>query len=84
MITRARAALWAVRTVGAFTALVNGGRSWLISGVLKLSKPASCPLCRTAHIESVTPRIYEPQSTWYRCRECGRIWSVPKSPTVPE
>jgi DNA-directed RNA polymerase subunit RPC12/RpoP len=84
MTTHARAARWAARTVCAFTALVNGARSWLIGGALKVSKPASCPRCDTAHIESVTPRIYEPQSTWYRCSECGRIWSIPKPPTMPD
>jgi DNA-directed RNA polymerase subunit RPC12/RpoP len=55
-----------------------------MGGALKLSKAASCPHCDSAHIESVTPRVYEPQSTWYRCRECWRIWSVPKPPTIPE
>jgi hypothetical protein len=80
----ARAARWAARTVGAFTARVGGGLSWLMGGALKLSKAASCPHCDSAHIESVTPRVYQPQSTWYRCRECWRIWSVPKPPTIPE
>ena len=83
MTTHARAARWAARTVGAFTALV-GGLSWLMGAALKLSKPATCPHCDSAHIESVTPRVYEPQSTWYRCRECGRIWSVPKPPTMSD
>jgi hypothetical protein len=85
MTTDARAACWAARTVGAFTELV-GGLSLLIGAALKLSKPATCPHCDSAHNESVTvtPRVYEPQSTWYRCRECGRIWSVPKPPTSPD
>jgi DNA-directed RNA polymerase subunit RPC12/RpoP len=84
MTTLARAARWAGRAVGALNALVCGSTSWLIGGVLKLSTPVACPHCDTAHIESVTPRIYEPQSTWYRCRECGRIWSIPKPPTKPD
>ena len=76
-----RAVRWAARAVGACTALVGGGTSWLMGGALKLAKAASCPQCDSAQIESVTPRLYERQSTWYRCRECGRIWSIPNTPT---
>jgi len=84
MTTRARAVRRAARAVGAFTARVGGGMSWLIVGALKMAKPASCPQCDSAQIESVTPRLYEQQSTWYRCRECGRIWSIPNPPTIPD
>jgi hypothetical protein len=58
--------------------------SWLMTGRLKMSQAASCPHCDSAQIESVTPRLYEKKSTWYLCRACGRIWSIPNPPTMPD
>jgi DNA-directed RNA polymerase subunit RPC12/RpoP len=83
MTTLSRAGRWAALAVGAFTALLCGGMSWLVGGALKMSRAAPCPHCDSAHVDSVTPRLYEQQSTWYRCHECGRIWSIPKPPTIP-
>ena len=84
MATLWRAVRWAARAVGACTALLRGGMSWLIDVALTISKAAACPHCDSAHMESVTPRLYEQQSTWYRCSECGRIRSIPNPPTMPD
>src|SRR5260370_1436071 len=46
--------------------------------------PASCPQCGSPDADPVAPRPYQPQSTRYHCRACGRIWSVPKPPTIPD
>jgi predicted RNA-binding Zn-ribbon protein involved in translation (DUF1610 family) len=81
MTILSHAVRWAARAVGAYSARMCGGSSRLIGGAL--STLASCPHCDSAHIESATPRPYEQQSTWYRCHECGRIWSIPNPPIMP-
>jgi hypothetical protein len=83
MTTPGRADRWAAFAVGAAKALM-GGMSWLIGGAHRHLPRAACPQCDSAQSESVTPRVYEPESTWYRCRACGRIRSIPKSPTIRE
>jgi transposase-like protein len=40
----------------------------------------TCPHCDSANIERMPDRPYESQSpvTWFQCRDCKRLWSVPK------
>src|ERR1700686_336148 len=49
-----------------------------------MSKPPPCPRCDSSDVDAVTPRLYEPQGTWYRCRACRHLWSVPKPSTFPD
>jgi transposase-like protein len=39
-----------------------------------------CPHCDSENVERLPDRPYETQSamTWFKCRDCGRLWSVPK------
>jgi hypothetical protein len=49
--------------------------------------PNCCPHCDSKKIDAMAARSYEAISamTWYQCRECQRMWSLPKPPpTRPE
>jgi hypothetical protein len=54
----------------------------LRSAFSEMLKPPACPQCDSPDVEAVTPRPYQPQSTWYHCRACERIWSIPQPPTI--
>ena len=45
-----------------------------------------CPYCDKHSIEPMPPSSFEAQSinTWYQCRDCKRVWSVPKVPLSPQ
>jgi hypothetical protein len=41
-----------------------------------------CPHCDSRNIEPMALRSYESTSaiTWYQCRDCSRMWNLPKLP----
>jgi len=45
----------------------------------------TCPHCDSARIEQMLDRTYESQATntWYQCKNCRRMWSLPKLPAPP-
>jgi len=55
-------------------------------GCVKVSARSSlpalkrCPHCDSKNVEAMKPRPNERESTlaWYQCRDCERMWSVPK------
>ena len=44
-----------------------------------------CPHCDSKQIEQLPDRSYESTSsvTWFQCRACRRMWSLPKIPHTP-
>jgi len=39
-----------------------------------------CPHCASHRVEAMRDQVYEAASsvTWYQCRDCRRMWSLPK------
>ena len=47
-----------------------------------MTVPTYCPHCDSTTIEAMAARPFEAISamTWYHCRACQRLWSLPKPP----
>jgi transposase-like protein len=42
-----------------------------------------CPHCDSKNVEQMKDRSFESVSatTWYQCRDCGRMWNLQKDDT---
>ena len=43
-----------------------------------------CPHCDSSQVEPIPAVDQRSRVKWYDCADCKRMWSIPKTPLLPE